>query len=232
MLARPLAGSKHLPVKLRRLMFACDAAVMPLRCAFCGARTQGHEAAICDGCHDDLPWIPAVTLSGVAPLEYEIAPLAYAFPVDAAIRALKFRRRLFYGPALGQLLCAAGADLPPDVDAVLPVPLHWRRQWLRGFNQATEIALPVARQLGVPLVSHVRRRRPTRPQSGLSGRERASNLAGAFAARGTVAHEHVLIIDDVITTGATMQRVARSLLRAGAAKVSGLAVARACPWSP
>lgn len=212
---------------LRDLLLACDAAVMPLRCAFCGTRTDGPEAAVCRDCHDDLPWIRASTACPVAPLVQEIAPLAYAFPVDAAIKALKFRRRLYYGPALGQLLCATIDLLPAGIDAVQPVPLHWWRQWLRGFNQATEIARPVARQLDVPLVNGVVRRRPTRPQSGLSARARNRNLSGAFAVRRNLEHEHVLIVDDVITTGATMQGVARSLLEAGAGKVSGLAVARA-----
>jgi ComF family protein len=156
-----------------------------------------------------------------------VAPLAYAFPIDAAIKALKFRRKLFYAPGLAQLLCTAINELRGDIDAVLPVPLHWRRRWFRGFNQALEIGKPVAKQLGVPLVNTVRRKRATPFQSGLSARERARNLKSAFVVRGSLQYQHVLIVDDVITTGTTMRQVARVLKDAGVDKVSALAVARA-----
>lgn len=211
----------------RLSLLALTDAVMPHRCAFCGTRTHRGEGFVCIGCHDDLPWIRFAPASIASPLECEIAPLAYAFPIDAAIKALKFRRRLFYGPALAQLLEPACDKLPADIDAVQPVPLHWRRKWRRGFNQALEIARPVARRLGVPVIDHVVRRRATGPQSGLTASERAQNLRAAFAVRGAPQHEHVLLVDDVITTGTTMRQAAQTLLRAGTAKVSGLAVARA-----
>ena len=156
-----------------------------------------------------------------------IAPLAYEFPVDSAIKALKFRRRLFYGPALARLLHHACTDLPEDIDAVLPVPLHWRRHWLRGFNQALEIGRPLARHLGVPVIHAVRRRRATSRQSGLSAAERASNLRAAFVAHKPIRHAHVLIVDDVITTGATVRQLASTLRQAGVGRISVIAVARA-----
>jgi ComF family protein len=202
-----------------------DAAVMPVRCAFCGVRTMREERCVCAGCLDDLPWIEPA--SSVSPLCAALAPLAYEFPVDAAIKALKFKRRLWYGPALAQLLRRSIDQLPQDIDAVLPVPLHWRRQWLRGFNQAHEIAEPVARQLGVPLVGGVHRVRATRPQSGLSAGERQRNVHRAFAARRRCRARHVLIVDDVITTGATIAQLARVVLDNGADNTSALAVARA-----
>jgi ComF family protein len=179
------------------------------------------------GCDGDLPRIPSPPPPSGSPLEYEVAPVAYSFPIDAAIKALKFKRRLFYAPALAGLLRAATSGLPGDIDAVLPVPLHWRRRWFRGFNQAVEIGRPVAKLLGVPLIRAVRRRRATPFQSGLSARERALNLRRAFVVRGTLGFQHVLIVDDVITTGTTMRKVARLLKKAGVEKVSALAVARA-----
>ena len=208
------------------LLVVADA-LMPPRCAFCGTRTRRNEGSVCSGCYDDLPWIRSAPAPANSPLECEIAPLAYAFPIDAAIKALKFRRRLFYAPALAQLLESACHELPAGIDAVQPVPLHWRRKWRRGFNQALEIARPVAKHLGVAVVDHVTRRRATGPQSGLTAAERADNLRGAFTARGASRYEHVLLVDDVITTGTTMRQVARTVLRDGAAKVSGIAVARA-----
>ncbi|MDH5620368.1 MAG: phosphoribosyltransferase family protein, partial [Gammaproteobacteria bacterium] len=107
-------------------------------------------------------------------------------------------------------------------------PLHWRRRWLRGFNQAVEIAIPVARRLRVPLIGNVRRKRATPFQSGLSAKERAQNLRSAFTVKGDVRqYRHVLIVDDVITTGTTVQQVALALQRAGVNNVSALAIARA-----
>lgn len=204
-----------------------DNAIMPLRCVFCGTRTRPPERYLCAGCDDDLPRIPSPPPPLSSPFEHDIAPLAYAFPVDAAIKALKFKRQLWYGPALAQLACCHIGTLPRDIDAVLPVPLHWRRKWWRGFNQAREIARPVARRLGVPLLGGVRRVRATRPQPGLSQGERRRNMREAFVVRGRCRARHVLIVDDVITTGATIAQLARTVLDGGADRVSVLAVARA-----
>ena len=189
-------------------------------------RTIGDERFVCIGCARDLPAIVSPSVPG-SPLAAEVTPFAFEFPIDAAIKALKFRRRLFYAPALAQLLCDASAELPRDIDAVLPVPLHWRRKWFRGFNQALEIATPVARHLGVPVLRNVHRRRATPAQSGLSAARRASNLRAAFHVRGQLPYRHVVIVDDVISTGATISELARVLIRAGVDRVSALAVARA-----
>ena len=209
------------------LLRALENAVMPLRCVFCGIQTTYPEIHICAGCDADLPRIQSPPPPVSSPLYMDLAPLAYEFPVDASIKALKFQRKLFYGPALAALLCRECQQLPDDIDAVIPVPLHWRRRWFRGFNQADEIAGPVAGHLDVPLIRNVRRVRATPFQSGLSARERARNLRGAFDVRGELLAKHVLIIDDVITTGATVRQLARVLHQAGVDKVSALAVARA-----
>ena len=209
------------------LLNAFDNALMPLCCVFCGTRTVGDERYICNGCVGDLPAISSPPPASGSPLVAELAPYAWAFPIDAAIKALKFRRRLVYAPALAQLLCGACAALPSDIDAVLPVPLHWRRKWLRGFNQALEFARPVARHLGVPLAHNVTRCRATPAQSGLSAAKRARNLQAAFRVPDALPGRHVLIVDDVITTGATVHELARVLTEAGAERVSVLAVARA-----
>lgn len=162
-----------------------------------------------------------------APFRMALAPLSYEFPVDAAIKMFKFRRRLHYAPAFGALLCKAFAELPTDIDALLPVPLHWRRHGHRGFNQAAELCRPLRKSTGLPVIRNVRRRRYTPYQSGLTARERRRNLRDAFAIRGVVERHHVLIIDDVITTGETTRQLARTLLQRGVAEVSVLALARA-----
>ncbi len=161
------------------------------------------------------------------PFAVAVAPLAYEFPVDAAIRLFKFHRKLHYASAFGELLCAAAADLPADIDALLPVPLHWLRHGVRGFNQAAEICRPLQQASGLPVMRNVVRIRRTPYQSGLGARERRRNLSGAFVVRGTVRARHVLLVDDVITTGETCTQLARELLARGAQKISVLALARA-----
>lgn len=153
--------------------------------------------------------------------------LHYSFPVDAAIKALKFNRKLFFAPALAELLATAAPLLPVDIDAIVPVPLHWRRKMLRGFNQADELAIPLARMLGIPLIRRVRRHKATSFQSGLDAVQRSANVRNAFSANGRLACSHALIVDDVITTGATVGQLGRVLLANGVTKVSSLAVAKA-----
>ena len=209
------------------ILRALHDALMPLRCVFCGCLSRPPERYVCAGCQTDLRGIASPPPPPTSPFVVEVAPLAYAFPVDAAIKALKFGRKLYYAPALAEMLCDACETLPRDIDAVLPVPLHWRRRAFRGFNQAEEIGRPVARQLGVPLIHSVVRCKATAFQSGLSAHRRAQNLRGAFVVRGTLPYVHVLIVDDVITTGTTVRQVAASLRRAGTKRISVLAVARA-----
>ena len=156
-----------------------------------------------------------------------MAPLRYEFPVDAAIKALKFQRRLHYLPAFAAMLSGPVRQLPGGIDAMLPVPLHWRRQLLRGFNQATELCRLLAPLLQVPVLHRVVRTRSTRYQSGLGAGARRRNLRGAFRLSGSVALSHVLIVDDVVTTGATAGQVAATLRAGGVRQVSVLAIARA-----
>ena len=208
------------------LLQRLDQAIMPRCCVFCGVRCTEDETHICVGCASDLLYRqPCV--DNEAPFEAVIAPLVYAFPVDAAIKALKFRRQLFYAPAFGEFLVAAARQLPQSVDALLPVPLHWRRHVLRGFNQSDEICKPVRKATGIPVLRTMQRARATPSQSGLSAAERRKNLRAAFRLTATVAARHVVIVDDVITTGTTVRAVARVLFDAGVEKVSVLAVARA-----
>ena len=221
--------------------------VAPRTCVFCGVCCGQEQGAICTACHADLPWIEnacrqcaspvlsklpdgvrcAACQLDAPPFESAIAPLLYAFPVDAAIKAMKFRRKLFYVPAFVHLLAESLRYIPDDVDALLPVPLHWRRQAVRGFNQAAEICRPIRKKTGIPLIANVTRSRATPYQSGLAAADRRRNLRAAFAVHGDVNARHVLIVDDVITTGQTCRSLAKVLLDAGAEKISVFAIARA-----
>jgi ComF family protein len=238
---------QHLLQRARDLARQVDDALMPRRCAFCAVRSRAGEGGICHGCRDDLPWLLYACESCARPLstplpagvhcaacqvsplpvEKTIAPLLWAFPVDAGLKALKFRRQLYYGTALGEILVEAAERLPADVDALLPVPLHWRRMMLRGFNQATELCRPLRRALSLPVLRGVVRRRATAYQSGLTSRQREQNLRDAFVVKRPPASRHVLIVDDVITTGATTRHLALALQKSGVEQISVLAVARA-----
>lgn len=231
----------------RRLAAAVDSALLPRCCVFCGTGCQPGEPDCCRGCGADLPWIDAQCPGCAAPLDkaaapglrcgacqqhptgfaVACAPFHYRFPIDAAIRALKFGRRLEYAPALAAMLEPALQRLPADVDALLPVPLHWRRQAGRGFNQAAELCRPLQRNTGWPMLRQVHRVRQTRYQTELGAAARRRNLHAAFAVTDAVTARHVLIVDDVMTTGATCRELAAVLRGAGAANVSVLTVARA-----
>jgi ComF family protein len=167
------------------------------------------------------------------------APLVYEYPVDRLVQRAKFGHSLPVCHALGELLVAGleRSTCPgPGLDGtplVLPVPLHWQRQRQRGFNQAAEIARVLARATGWPLRPGLLRRiRPTREQSGLAAAIRRRNLRGAFAVAGPVAGRRVVLVDDVITTGATAAAAASALAAAGAAPIHVYAVARACRRGP
>jgi len=220
---------------------------MPNACVFCDANCQVDEQSICAACYDDLPWndkacrqcanplvadlpvgvVCAACQQTPPPFESAFAPLLYEFPVDAAIKALKFRRKLFYVPAFAEILVKATAVMPDDVDALLPVPLHWRRHAIRGFNQASELANAISRRTGLPVLKNVLRHRATPSQSGLAAAHRQRNLQAAFAVRGDIRARHVLIVDDVITTGETCRQLAVTLREAGAERLSVAAIARA-----
>lgn len=200
--------------------------LMPVHCVFCGTRCASFEPAICTPCMHDLPWRTDLTTTDKAPLSVIAAPLEYTFPIDAALKLLKFQKRCDYVPPFSELLWRVAAELPADIDALLPMPLHWRRQATRGFNQAFELSRALRKRSGLSLLSGIKRVRATPFQSGLNAADRRHNLRNAFVARQEIAARHVLIVDDVITTGETCVALAKVALAAGAKKVSALAVAR------
>lgn len=197
----------------------------PASCAFCGEELQPRAPPVCRACYADMPWVtPAFHL---APFARAVAPLAYAFPIDAAIKRFKFRRKLYYAPAFGCLLDSAADELAGDIDGLLPMPLHWRRQAARGFNQASAISDRLRRTADLPIVKGVRRCRATPYQSGLTARQRKRNVKKAFGVKRRLNFRHILVVDDVITTGETSRELGRMLLDAGVEKVSVIAIARA-----
>jgi ComF family protein len=118
--------------------------------------------------------------------------------------------------------------LDQNFDVVMAMPMHWRKQWERGFNQAELLAHPVARRYGLKLSNNLRRKCYTKAQAGLSELERRENLKGSFSVRRPeqIEGKRILLIDDVFTTGATLRAAAAALKSAGAARVSALTLAR------
>jgi len=133
-------------------------------------------------------------------------------------------------PLVRTLAACLASALPRDrqFDMVVPMPLHWRRQWQRGFNQAELLARATARRSGIPMVNAVRRMRFTATQAGLSNAKRRANVAGAFRVKRPrqIHGRRILLIDDVMTTGSTGSACALALNRAGAKSVTLLTLAR------
>jgi ComF family protein len=159
------------------------------------------------------------------------AAVRYDDTARTMVQAFKYGDRLDLAPAMGRWMAQAGRDLLAEADALIPVPLHWRRLWTRRFNQSTTLAKTISLLSKVPVAHHVLRRvRATRQQVGLTQAERAVNVQGAFRVpsdrRLEVHGRRLVLVDDVLTSGATLDTCARILLRAGAANVDALVFAR------
>jgi ComF family protein len=147
------------------------------------------------------------------------------------VHALKYGDRLDLAPAMGRWMARAGRQLVAEADALVPVPLHWRRLWARRFNQSALLAKSIAQQTGVEIAdAALKRVKATAQQVGLSQAERALNVQGAFRVppegKASVAGRRLVLIDDVMTSGATSDACARALLRAGAKSVDVVVFAR------
>jgi ComF family protein len=226
-----------------------DLALPPL-CAACREPVAGE--GVCPACWAKLafiapPWCERLGIPfvydpgpGVLSMEAIADPPAYA-RARAAVRydevaktlvhGLKYQDRADLVPVMGRWMARAGSDLLAEADLIVPVPLHWRRGWSRRYNQSGALARAVSRHGARPVAFDVLRRvKPTAQQVGLSRAERARNVQGAFAVlpaqRPRVHGRRVLLIDDVLTSGATVDACARTLLRAGAGAVDVLVFAR------
>jgi len=212
------------------------------RCLLCGeGGVDGRD--LCRACTEALPWNRSACLRCALPLHapgtcgaclQRPPPLAethavfvYGFPLDRLVPRFKFHNDLAAGRLLSELMLEGVSGLPKP-SALVPVPLHDARLRQRGYDQALELAKPLARALQVPLLSEVLiRTRATAPQSELDAAARQRNLRRAFEVRADAAlPDHVALVDDVMTTGATLEAAAKRLRRAGVARVDAWVCAR------
>ena len=201
--------------------------LFPLRCIVCGG-PGAHRRDLCASCHAALPWQTRTAVPSPPPgLDAVHAVFDYRFPLDRLVPRLKFHADFAAGRALAQCM-AEYLRHAPRPDAVVTVPLHRSRLRRRGYDQALELARPLARALDLPLRTNLlQRRKPTVAQSRLDADARQRNLRDAFAAeQGAPLPAHVALVDDVMTTGATLQAAARALRAAGAHRVDAWVCAR------
>ena len=237
------AGGPPLSIIAGRFFNQClkfSQRLLPQACQLCGAA----GAALCAPCAAELPWLPrarctlcAVPLATGAvcgacldhPPRFDRveALFAYRFPMNALIHAYKYGGRLALARLLGEML---GTRVARDVDAIVPMPLARGRLAERGFNQALEIARVVAAGTGIRLLPRACRKvADTPPQAALPWEERARNVRRAFVCDADLSGMRVAVVDDVLTTGATLNELARVLRKAGATAVVGWVVARTLP---
>lgn len=228
-------------IHLRGLARQLAERLMPSSCLLCGEDSGG--PLLCTNCNNDLPALPADRLCPRCALPtthgehcgacLKEAPhytraltlWTYEFPVDRIIHALKYQHRLAVADWLGEQLAER---LTPAGQTLLPMPLHTERLRERGFNQAGEIARSISRRTGLPYQPELlHRQRPTRPQADLLPGERQRNVRGAFACSGDIAGRDIVLVDDVMTTGASANECARILRLHGAGEITLLVAARA-----
>jgi ComF family protein len=223
--------------------------LLPRHCVMCGFSSGAEN--LCGPCAAELPraghsclqcGLPlchpadrfcALCLRKAPPWASAVAALVYRFPVDQLVCRFKFGRDLACGQILSrELILTAREKCREMPDCLLPVPLHRSRHFFRAFNQADLLARQAGKALGIPVISSVlRRHRRTRAHSGLDAASRKRNIRGAFACRAPAGKQaifgHVALVDDVMTTGATLAECTRALKKAGAGRVSVWVAARA-----
>lgn len=212
----------------------------------CGAAGgRGHDSLLCAGCEQELPRLagplcPVCALPAAdgamcgaclkEPPHFDAthALFAYAFPVEQLVQGLKYQAQLpLAGFLAGIFVDSLASRAGSGTDYVVPLPLHPLRLKERGFNQALEIARPLARQLRLPLLdSACTREFDTAPQASLPWKSRSGNVRGAFHCGIDLTGKSIAVVDDVMTTGATLNEFARTLKKHGATRVTNWVVAR------
>lgn len=230
-----------------RLLDRVSYGLLPGQCLLCGI-ASGRRRDLCIDCQDALPFnqpacyqcalplpTPAICgqcLANLPAFDHCIAPLRYGFPVDRLVNSFKHGGHFNRGTLLAELLVSAILASQNDSESTLPellvpVPLHWRRQFSRGFNQAGWLSRYLSRRLAIPTDQRLlSRHRHTPHQQGQSRKERLTNIRGAFQLNAPVQGKHIALVDDVMTTGTTVGELSDLLMGAGAARIDVWCLAR------
>lgn len=243
-----------LPSLLSRLSFASKLVnhLLPAPCLLCG-QTNPDYPLLCPECDKALPrqslqpflcGCCALPLTSDAPLcgkcvqkppafSRAYIPFTYDYPFDFLVQQFKYRRQLSSGKLLARLLadhCKPADTNDQQPDHLVPVPMHWRKRWQRGFNQSELLAYWVGKQLGIPVLAAAAQNRYQHSQKGLGRQARLRNQRHLFhiasAAKRHLAGKHIALVDDVVTTTATARALSELLLKAGARQVDIWALAR------
>jgi ComF family protein len=229
-----------LSAPLKQLLRRCHQALLPGSCLLCGS--DAGAGLLCPPCQDELPNSPVAACPqcaeatalgercGACLLEpphyaHVVPRWRYEFPIDRLIHALKYQHQTAIARWLGEQMATT---LPPGEHWLIPMPLHPDRLRQRGFNQAREIARSLARHRRLPLLADIlHRQRPTAPQADLDQRQRRRNVRNAFACTVDLGGKPIILVDDVLTTGATANECARILQLHGAGPITVAVAARA-----
>lgn len=250
----PFPSRKIVFPRLPALVSGIIQYLLPSPCLLCGCQLTSRDTGkLCDHCVLALPTLgmyhcsccslPLASASSMCgeclkkrpAFTGSAIPFIYSYPLDHLILEFKYRRQLASGRCLGELLLdhlqkgiAAENIIKPDL--LVPVPLHWWRQWQRGFNQAEWLAKHVGNGLNIPVLDSCRRKHQNQNQKGLGRRERQRNLRNTFSLIPNMQYKirgkNIAVVDDVVTTGATARVLSDILMRAGAKSVDIWALAR------
>lgn len=238
-----ITPNNNLAAALAQFLRRVFDALLAQDCLLCGQASA--SSILCAPCAESLPRLPEALCPCCAlptsqgercgrclshPPHYDRtrAVFDYAFPLDKLVQALKYDHRLALAPFFGQLLAEKAAGIAAD--RIVPLPLHGIRLRERGFNQALELARPMARALDLPLdATCCRRTRHTPTQASLPWKEREKNIRNAFHCTKDLTGQRILLVDDVMTTGASLNECARTLKLHGAQEVTLLVLARTLP---
>jgi ComF family protein len=219
--------------------------VIQSRCILCAA-FNGQTLGLCEACYQSLPWHSALhcpqcalitngqicgnCLNAPPAFDSTVALFTYDYPLDALLQQYKYNDMLHLAEVFAELFHQQHASAIPNVDLIIPMPMHVQRLRERGFNQALELARNLAKHLPLPLdYKACQRIKLTPPQAGLPLKDRIKNIHGVFECNKLLNGLRIAIVDDVMTTGASMNALAKSLKKAGAARVECWVIARTLP---
>lgn len=222
---------EYMALSGKKIVSLIDQIINPTFCAYCKTFDITHGALLCQGCVTKIQ--PIVSHDVYLSTQYTLtvcALSAYQEPLKSLVLA-KTHADIATSRQLGSLLWTKSYIRNTHPDYFVPIPLHWRRYAVRGYNQAHEMSLGISAESGLPTVELMRRTKNTRVQAGLSANDRQENLHNAFELLSGVnslvyRDKHLVLVDDLFTTGATLKQAARLLMHFKPRKISVLVVCR------